>query len=65
MIACFDGKSDYSLAAGNKKHVAILLKIERDSLGKPLNIVVADQNYYSYAPYAEYAGRIAKHRIPW
>ncbi len=27
MIACFDGKSDYSLALANRKHVAILLGI--------------------------------------
>lgn len=65
MIACFDGKSDYSLALASRKHVAILLKIERDILGKPRNIVVADQNYYSFPPYTEYSGKIAKHRIPW
>jgi hypothetical protein len=31
MIACFDGKTDYSLAAANKKHVAILLGINRNT----------------------------------
>jgi hypothetical protein len=65
MIAYFDGKSNYSLAAADRKHVAILLKINFDTTGKPKDIVVADQNYYSYAPYTQYAGKIAKHTIPW
>jgi hypothetical protein len=65
MIACFDGKSNYSLALANRKHVAILLKINFDATGKPKDIVVADQNYFSYAPYTQYAGKIAKHTIPW
>lgn len=65
MIACFDGKSDYSLALANRKHVAILLKINFTQAGKPENIVVVDQNYYNYAPYDFYAGKIAKHTIPW
>ena len=65
MIACFDGKSDYSLARANRKHVAILLKVNFSTLGKPISIVVADQNYFSYAPYAQYAGKIAKHTISW
>ena len=65
MIACFDGKSDYSLALANRKHVAILLKINFTPAGKPESIVVVDQNYYNYAPYDYYAGKIAKHTIPW
>lgn len=65
MIACFDGKSNYSLALANRKHVAILLKINFDAGGKPKDIIVADQNYYNYAPYDFYAGKIAKHTIPW
>ena len=65
MIACFDGKPNYSLAQGNHKHVAILLDIVRDKKWAPKSIVVIDQNYYSYAPYREYAGKIAKHTIPW
>jgi hypothetical protein len=65
MIACFDGKLNYSLALASRKHVAILLKINFDATGKPKDIVVADQNYYSYAPFAQYAGKIAKHTIPW
>lgn len=65
MIACFDGKSNYALALANRKHVAILLKINFSSTGKPVSIVVADQNYYNYAPYDIYAGKIAKHTIPW
>lgn len=65
MIACFDGKSDYSLAAANRKHVAILLKINFNQTGKPESIVVVDQNYYNYAPYDFYAGKISKHTIPW
>jgi hypothetical protein len=65
MIACFDGKSNYSLALANRKHVAILLKINYNTLGKPINIVVVDQNYYNYTPYSLYTGKIAKHTIPW
>lgn len=65
MIACFDGKPNYALAAANRKHVAILLDITRDSSGKPKSITVVDQNYYNYAPYAQYAGKIARHVIPW
>lgn len=65
VIACFDGKPSYALADANKKHVAILLDIVRHANGKPKEIVVVDQNYYSYAPYSQYKWRIAKHRIPW
>ena len=65
MIACFDEKSNYSLALANRKHVAILLKINLNPVGKPISIVVVDQNYYNYAPYAFYTGRIAKHTILW
>lgn len=65
MIACFDGKSNYSLALANRKHVAILLKINFNTFGKPVSIVVADQNYYSYVPYTQYIGKITKHTIPW
>lgn len=65
MIACFDGKSDYSLALANRKHVAILLKINFSSTGKPESIIIVDQNYYNYVPYDFYAGKIAKHIIPW
>lgn len=65
MIACFDGQANYSLALSNKKHVAILLKIERDATGKVTGIIVADQNYYNYWSYTQYEGKIAKHTIPW
>jgi hypothetical protein len=65
MIAYFDGKSNYALANPAKKHVAILLDIVRDKKGNPTSIVVVDQNYYSYAPYKQYAGKIAKHSIAW
>jgi hypothetical protein len=65
MIACFDGKSNYSLALANRKHVAILLKIERNTLGNPTGIIVADENYYNFPPYTAYTGKIAKHTIPW
>ncbi len=65
VIACFDGKPNYALADANKKHVAILLDIIRFQNGKPKAIVVIDQNYYSYAPYTKYAGKIARHTIPW
>lgn len=65
MIACFDGKPNYSLAAANRKHVAILLDITRSANGKPKSITVVDQNYYSYAPYTQYKGKIARHTIPW
>lgn len=65
MIACFDEKSNYSLALANRKHVAILLKINLNPVGKPISIVVVDQNYYSYAPYTQYKWKIAKHTIPW
>lgn len=65
MIACFDGKSDYSLALASRKHVAILLKINFSSSGKPESIVVVDQNYFNYSPYTIYAWKIAKHSIPW
>ena len=65
MIACFDGKSDYSLVAASKKHVAILLGINKDASGKPVSIIVVDQNFYNYAPYQIYTGKIAKHTIPW
>ncbi len=65
MIACFDGKTDYSLAEPHKKHVAILLGVNRNLLGKITGIIVVDQNYYSYAPYQSYTGKIAKHTIPW
>lgn len=65
MIACFDGQTDYSLAAANKKHVAILLGVNRNPAGKPVSIIVVDQNYYNYAPYQMYMGRISKHTIPW
>jgi hypothetical protein len=65
IIAYFDGKPNYALANPAKKHVAILLDIVRDSSWKPKSIIVIDQNYYSYAPYQKYAGRIAKHSISW
>ena len=65
MIACFDGKSSYALADASRKHVAILIDIIRDTKGNPKSIVVVDQNYYSYAPYTQYKGKIAKHTIPW
>lgn len=65
MIACFDGNTDYSLAEPHKKHVAILLGINKNALGKVVSIIVVDQNYYSYAPYQMYTGKIAKHTIPW
>ncbi len=65
VIACFDGKPNYSLATANRKHVAILLDIARDAWGNPTGIVVVDQNYYSFAPYSQYAGTIARHIIPW
>lgn len=65
MIACFDGKLDYAQAAGNRKHVAILLWVNRNTAGKPTGIIVIDQNYYNYAPYQMYTGRISKHTIPW
>ncbi len=65
VIAYFDGKPNYSLAAPNKKHVAILIDIVRDAKWKPKSITVIDQNYYCYAPYQMYAGRIAKHTISW
>lgn len=65
VIAYFDGKPNYSLAAPAKKHVAILLDIIRDASWKPKNIVVVDQNYYCYAPYQMYAGKISKHIINW
>jgi len=65
MVACFDGKSNYSLAAGNKKHVAIILDILRFANGNPKALIIADQNYYNYSPYLQYAGKIAKHTIPW
>ncbi len=65
MIACFDGQMNYSLAAANKKHVAILLGVNRNSAGKPVSIIVVDQNYYNYSPYQMYTGKIAKHTIPW
>ena len=65
MIACFDGKPNYALASGSKKHVAILLDIIRNSNGTPKEIVVVDQNYFCFAPYQQYAGKIARHTIPW
>lgn len=65
MIAYFDGKPNYALAAPNKKHVAILLDITRSPNGTPKSITVIDQNYYCYAPYEKYAGKIAKHTISW
>ncbi len=65
MIACFDSQMNYSLAAANKKHVAILLGVNRNSAGKPVSIIVVDQNYYNFAPYQMYTGKIAKHTIPW
>ncbi len=65
MIAFFDSKPNYSLANPAKKHVAILLDIIRDASGKPKSITVIDQNYYCYAPYQMYAGKIAKHTINW
>lgn len=65
MIACFDGQTDYSLAAANKKHVAILLAVNRNPAGKPVSIIVVDQNYYNYSPYLMYTGKISKHTIPW
>lgn len=64
-IACFDGKMNYAAADATKKHVAILLDILRDTRGNPKSIVVVDQNYYNYPPYAQYSGKIAKHNIPW
>ncbi len=65
VIACFDGQSNYALARWNKKHVAILLDITRDTWWIPTSITVVDQNYYSYSPYTHYVGKIAKHTIPW
>jgi hypothetical protein len=65
MIACFDGKSDYSLASATRKHVAIFLKIELNSTWKPTGIIVVDENYYNFTPYTQYTGKIAKHTIPW
>lgn len=65
VIACFDGKANYALADGSRKHVAILLDIIRYQNGNPKAIVVADQNYYSYAPYTAYKWLIARHTIPW
>ena len=65
MIACFDGKTDYAQALASRKHVAILLKINYDAKWKPISIVVVDQNYYSFAPYTFYTGKIAKHTIDW
>ena len=65
VIACFDGKPNYALADASKKHVAILLDILRDAKGNPKSIVIVDQNYYNYAPYVQYKGKIAKHTIPW
>ena len=65
VIACFDGQANYALAAPNRKHVAILLDITRDTKGKPKSIIVIDQNYYSYPPYTQYKGKIARHVIPW
>ena len=65
LIACFDEKADYSLAAWNKKHVAILLGINKNPLGKVVSIIVVDQNYYNYSPYQLYTGKISKHTIPW
>ncbi len=65
MIAYFDGKPNYALAASDKKHVAILLDITRDTQWNPKSITVVDQNYYSYPPFEKYAGKIAKHTIPW
>ncbi len=65
MIAYFDGKSNYALAAADKKHVAILLDITRDTQGKPKSITVVDQNYYCYPPFEKYAGKIAKHTMLW
>ncbi len=64
MIACFDNKTDYSLALANRKHVAILLGVTRNSLGNPTGIIVVDQNYYNFPPYDAYRGKIAKHTIP-
>lgn len=65
MIACFDGQMNYSLAAANKKHVAILLGVNRNPAGKTISIIVVDQNYYNFSPYQIYIGKIAKHTIPW
>lgn len=65
MIACFDNKTDYSLAEPNKKHVAILLGINKDPSGKPISIIVVDQNFYNYGAYQSYSWKIAKHSIPW
>jgi hypothetical protein len=65
MIAYFEGRQNYALANPAKKHVAILLDILRDQKGNPTGIVVIDQNYYSYAPYIQYAGKIEKHTIAW
>jgi hypothetical protein len=65
MIAYFEGKQNYALANPAKKHVAILLDILRDQKGNPTGILVVDQNYYSYAPYMQYTGKIAKHSIAW
>lgn len=55
MIACFDNKTDYSLADPNKKHVAILLGINKDPSGKPISIIVVDQNFYNYGAYQSYS----------
>ncbi len=65
VIACFDGRANYALADASKKHVAILHDIIRYQNGNPKAIVVVDQNYYSYPPYTQYKGKIAKHTIPW
>ncbi len=65
VIACFDGQANYALAAANRKHVAILLDIVRETKGKPKSITVIDQNYYNFFPYTQYMGKIAKHVIPW
>ncbi len=65
VIAYFDGQANYALAWASRKHVAILLDITRDVKWKPKSITVIDQNYYNYAPYAQYKGKIARHLIPW
>jgi len=65
MIAYFDWKLNYSLASPTKKHVAIILDIVRDASWKPKGVVVIDQNYYNYAPYQAYTGKIARHTIAW
>lgn len=65
MIACFDGKSNYSLADASRKHVAIIVDIIRFPNGKPKAIVVIDQNYYNFNPYKSYSWKIAKHIIVW